>query len=646
MYPRFNISPLCIAILLCLLCLVIACTRVSTGHFRVNEIITVYIRPNGEIEPLYAPIMITGNNTYVLLKDFMGKIVVERDNIILDGNYKRISAPINLGEFPNGVEIKGRNNVLVKNLIVENFINGIYVENSTGIEISRIISRSNKYGVIIKSSHGCVVTSSYFYNNSWTGISLANSTNSILSSNIVLENNYGISLEHSHNNMITYSNIVNNTWVGIRLSNSNNNTVENNVIESNADGITLWGSTNNLIVNNTIKNNKLLGLVLMDSHGNFISRNSMIKDSLATYRSYENVVVNNTVNNKPLIYCENIRGGVISGEAGQVILNKCSELIVENIIIDNSDIGIFSFASRGLLLRNLVLQGNEIGIVFESSGDNVVANIIAENNTHGIIINYSADTVVENSFLANNRNGLFIRYSSSILVNKNTIKSNVNGLNLYMSAFNTMLNNVIQSNRKGIIVYQSFDNLIANNDFIDNEIHVYIEKGATGNKWDIGYPGGGNYWSNYICVDEKSGVNQDEEGRDGICDTPYVVNYPQDVDRYPFQRPLFASQVPAIIQTSEVVDKNKTITEIQQSPLITASPSTPFHVAEKTGEDISSTHTTSHITERISQTPISSVPGEEEIIDHKLLLAISIAISIIVAIAIITILHITRKIHG
>ena len=52
------------------------------------------------------------------------------------------------------------------------------------------------------------------------------------------------------------------------------------------------------------------------------------------------------------------------------------------------------------------------------------------------------------------------------------------------------------------------------------------------NLWDNGYPSGGNYWSNYVCIDIKSGPHQDILGSDGIGDTPYIISE-NSIDRYP-----------------------------------------------------------------------------------------------------------------
>jgi len=63
------------------------------------------------------------------------------------------------------------------------------------------------------------------------------------------------------------------------------------------------------------------------------------------------------------------------------------------------------------------------------------------------------------------------------------------------------------------------------------------------NLWDSGYPFGGNYWSDYVGVDVKSGPNQDLPGSDGIGDTPYIIDA-DNRDRYPLMFPFDAPPPP------------------------------------------------------------------------------------------------------
>jgi len=72
---------------------------------------------------------------------------------------------------------------------------------------------------------------------------------------------------------------------------------------------------------------------------------------------------------------------------------------------------------------------------------------------------------------------------------------------------------------------------VHHNEFRGPRVPAFDDRGPE-NRWDDGYPGGGNYWSDYGGVDVMSGPNQDQAGSDGIGDTPYVID-PSSLDRYP-----------------------------------------------------------------------------------------------------------------
>ena len=61
-------------------------------------------------------------------------------------------------------------------------------------------------------------------------------------------------------------------------------------------------------------------------------------------------------------------------------------------------------------------------------------------------------------------------------------------------------------------------------------IQVIISNSS--NVWDIGYPGGGNYWVDY----HKKYPNTSEVDSSGIGDTSYVLDA-QNIDRYPLMEP-------------------------------------------------------------------------------------------------------------
>jgi parallel beta-helix repeat protein len=112
-------------------------------------------------------------------------------------------------------------------------------------------------------------------------------------------------------------------------------------------------------------------------------------------------------------------------------------------------------------------------------------------------------------------------------------------------------NNITNNNRYGIRFHGSQYNKIYHNNFINNN---YSSQGADDrgpNFWNASYPNGGNYWSNWLSPDNKSGQNQDQPGSDGIVDNPYLIAEGGSYDYYPLTTPpppiSETSPLPAII---------------------------------------------------------------------------------------------------
>jgi len=124
----------------------------------------------------------------------------------------------------------------------------------------------------------------------------------------------------------------------------------------------------------------------------------------------------------------------------------------------------------------------------------------------------------------------------------NTIENNevyLNAIAIQLSEnarYNTFRGNTLSNNDYGFMIMErpedeeNYGNKIFHNNFVENT-HQAVDNGA-GNMWDDGYPSGGNCWSDYTGVDEKFGLNQDQHGRDGIGDTPYIIDA-NNRDRYP-----------------------------------------------------------------------------------------------------------------
>jgi parallel beta-helix repeat protein len=116
------------------------------------------------------------------------------------------------------------------------------------------------------------------------------------------------------------------------------------------------------------------------------------------------------------------------------------------------------------------------------------------------------------------------------------------------STGNIIVGNTISDNEYGIGLEECSGNIIYHNNFINNTVHAGVSVPHL-NIWDDGYPSGGNYWSDYVGVDVKSGPNQDLHGSDGVGDTPYIIDA-NNRDHYPLMNPYGAPPLPTYSLTT------------------------------------------------------------------------------------------------
>jgi parallel beta-helix repeat protein len=107
------------------------------------------------------------------------------------------------------------------------------------------------------------------------------------------------------------------------------------------------------------------------------------------------------------------------------------------------------------------------------------------------------------------------------------------GIRLISTSDNIISGNNITNNKYGAYISGSYYNIFYHNNFVNNTYNFEDQSGAPENQiWDDGYLSGGNYWSDYEGVDEKSGPYQNQTGSDGIGDAPIYRS-----DRYPLMNP-------------------------------------------------------------------------------------------------------------
>jgi len=285
---------------------------------------------------------------------------------------------------------------------------------------------------------------------------------------------------------------------GIDLDGRSNVTIKNMEIKAFSYGIYLYDSSNNTISGNNITNNNY-GILLLHSSNNILRNNVMVNNSrnFGVWGDELEEFVNdvdgsNTVNGKPVYYWTSTENAEVPLDAGYVVLVDCTNIRVENLTLKNNFQGVLLACTH-----NSTISGNNI----------------TNNYWDGIdLYNSSNNTISVNNLTANNWAGIWLEESS----NNNSISGNN-----------------ITNNYYGIWLNSSSSNIIYHNNFVDNteQVHSLNSK----NVWDDGYPSGGNYWSDYIDIDQYSGPHQNETGSDGIWDHPYVMDE-NNQDNYPMFR--------------------------------------------------------------------------------------------------------------
>ena len=203
---------------------------------KVNAAGWIYIRADGSVDPVTAPIQRDGN-VYTFTDNIYDHFVVERDDVVVDGADHTLYGSITL---------EGRNNVTIKNMEVRvgGHVLGVIGSSHINIIRNKFISCPTADGVIT------LVGSSYntIYGNNITdsgdAIEVGSSNNNIIYGNNITNNNFGIAVRHSYNNTIFGNHIAGN-YIGIIFDASLNNIFyHNNFIDNQnqvyATGGNLW----------------------------------------------------------------------------------------------------------------------------------------------------------------------------------------------------------------------------------------------------------------------------------------------------------------------------------------------------------------------------------------------------------------------
>jgi parallel beta-helix repeat protein len=231
---------------------------------------TIRIRIDGSIDPPTAPILSFDNVTYVFTGSVSGSVVVERSNLVVDGNGYTVQGD----QTGNGLSLTNISNVTIKNVKVEKFGNGIYLHYSSKNVISGNNITDNNYGIYLSSSSNSTLRDNNMIDNKYSfnvdGMEPSDFINDVDFSNtvdgkavcywvnrqdeVVPDDAGYVAIVNSTG--ITVKNLdLRNSGQGILLAVTGNSTITGNNIADSDYGVALWNSSENRFYHNNFVNN-------------------------------------------------------------------------------------------------------------------------------------------------------------------------------------------------------------------------------------------------------------------------------------------------------------------------------------------------------------------------------------------------------
>ncbi|MBC7129790.1 right-handed parallel beta-helix repeat-containing protein [Candidatus Bathyarchaeota archaeon] len=450
-------------------------------------------------------------DVYTFIDDVSGSIVVERDNLVLDGAGHVLLVDGDLGV---GVDLRDRSNVTVKNLTIKGAL--------------------GRCGILLINAVNCKIIGNNIID-SFVGIEMTGtSSRNRIAENRIKNNSVGMeiySVNPGFDNIISNNEVAYNSF-GMQIRDFIRTEVIGNNISFNVYGLGL-GLGSGSIAKNNVMNNNTYGFRAFN-----IQRESGLGISIVNV----DVDTSNTVNGKPIIYWVNQHGKTVPAGVCYVALIGCT----------------------GITVKNLDLGGNVEGVFLGSTTNSTIINNRISKCLFGVNIDSSSNNTISGNIITENENGIHLRWESfGNIIQGNYITANTaTGIYLADSSDNKIVWNHVADNKIGIYTEYCGTNIIHHNNFINNT-KQWDDIGFT--PWPIPLPisksvwddGEGNYWSDYNGTDADG---------DGIGDTPYMMGE-DNIDHYPLMNPI---GIPEILFEENPSDNITEWTSLDVTLLVTA----------------------------------------------------------------------------
>ena len=175
----------------------------------VKAVETVYIRADGSVDPVTAPIERIGD-IYVLKSNINDSLVVERSNITVDGDGYTLQG----SGIGKGIDLTATSNVTIKNMEIRAFTHGIWLYKpyqSSNSKILENIIANNTYGVWVFASNN-TLSKNTIANSSDSGVIIdIGSSGNTISGNSIMNNTRGVWIILASDNKFYHNNFIDNT---------------------------------------------------------------------------------------------------------------------------------------------------------------------------------------------------------------------------------------------------------------------------------------------------------------------------------------------------------------------------------------------------------------------------------------------------
>ncbi len=415
------------------------------------------------------------------------------------------------------------------------------------------------YGILSVYNTGLVVSGCIINENVNTGIWNEDSQDTIVIGNQFSDNggNGGIfmtaGLEDPVMNCTIADNYISTSEWGIWLI-RNDYTVRNNTVTDCAYGILLDSG----------RDANLSGNVMYDNVMNF----GVDGDEIEDY--FHEVDTTNTVDGKPVYYLVEEEDVVIDGTsgAGTVYIVACKDIMVEDLVLEMNEYGLFVVASDHIRAHNVTASMNANGISILKSADVYIGECSAQKNARKgfwireservLLVGVDADM---NAALTAGTGISVEKCLAVILFDVNACQNYFAGIDVEDTREVYLYSSEIDSNGKvGIILggdtimvlgchvrdnggpgigMLDSANITVLNNYFSNDLNIDLSPGIVNGIWNQEKTAGtnivdgpfigGNYWAN----PDGTGWSQVTPDRgDGFCNAPYVIDA-DNVDKLP-----------------------------------------------------------------------------------------------------------------